>query len=184
MPNEQTPPFPTFGLRLKRLRRAMGVKQLALAQSMSVNQTTISRWEAGIQCPPGEVQQHALSALGSFSTGDTALRRLVERSSDCVHLVEEATHICLAYSASRARDWQNSQRSLIGVSLWQFATDEIKKAEADLADSDWWSSQFPEPRSFVTSQKVHDEIVISAGGILWERLYLSDGTPARLVTGI
>lgn len=162
----------------------MGVKQLALAQDLGVNQTTISRWEAGLQSPSGEIQQQTLSALSAHRTDDAALKRLVEHSSDCVHLVEEATHICLAYSPGRAHDWRNSQRALIGISLWQFATDEIRQAEAELADSDWWSSQYPSPKSFVTSEKVHTEITISAGSILWERLYLADGTPARLVTGV
>lgn len=125
----------------------------------------------------------ALDALAASRTDDATLRRLVEHSTDCVHLVDEATHVCLAYSLKRAKDWRNSQRALLGVSLWQFATDEIRKAEAELAESDWWSSQMPAPRCFITSEKIFDEIVISAGTIRWERLYLSDGTPVRLVTG-
>lgn len=125
----------------------------------------------------------ALNALTSTGTDDTALRRLVENANNYVHLVEEATHICLAYSRNRAGDWRASQQALLGVSLWQFATDEIRQAEAELAESNWWSVRVPTPKSFRTSRRVHDEITISAGGILWERLYLSDGTPVRLVTG-
>jgi hypothetical protein len=41
----------------------------------------------------------------------------------------------------------------------------------------------PAPRIFQTSER-RDAIRISAGGIMWERLYLSDGTPVRLVTGV
>lgn len=162
----------------------MGVKQLALAHTMGVDQASISRWEASHQTPSAETQQKALAALATSSTDDVALRRLVENSADCVHLVDEATHVCLAYSRRRAKDWRNSQRALLGVSLWQFATEEIQQAEAELVETDWWSSQSPTPKCFVTSEKVFDEIVISAGGILWERLYLSDGTPVRLVTGV
>jgi hypothetical protein len=99
-----------------------------------------------------------------------------------VHLVEEISHICLAYSQTRAKDWQTSQKAMIGVSLWQFATDEIRAAEAGLADTDWWSAQIPTPKLFHTSEAKHDAITISAGGILWERIYLADGTPARLVS--
>lgn len=130
------------------------------------------------------MQQMALGILANARTDDTALRRLVENAGNYVHLVEEATHICLAYSRHRAGDWCTSQKALLGVSLWQFATDEIRQAEAELADSNWWSERVPTPKSFVTSHQVHDEITIRAGGILWERLYLSDGTPVRLVTGI
>lgn len=176
-------PLPVFGLRLRRLRRAKGVKQLALAQALGLDQATISRWESGHQRPAWEVQRQALAMLAIARTHDAALRRLVETSTACVHLVDEASHICLAYSRTRANDWRTSQLDLRGVSLWQFATDEIRQAEAELADTDWWSSPTPAPKQFRTSEKVFDEITISAGGILWERVYLADGTPARLVTG-
>jgi transcriptional regulator with XRE-family HTH domain len=162
----------------------MGVKQLALAHALSVDQTSISRWEAGQQTPSAEIQQRALDLLAGSRTDDIALRRLVENSADRVHLVDDATHVCLAYSRRRAAEWGNAQQDLLGVSLWRFATEEIRRAEAELATSDWWMSQTPEPKCFVTSGKVYDEMVIHAGGILWERLYLSDGTPVRLVTGI
>ncbi|MBL1435271.1 MAG: helix-turn-helix transcriptional regulator [Rhodobacteraceae bacterium] len=178
------PPFPCFAQRLFRLRRATGVKQLSLALEMGVNQTTVSRWEAGQQTPSIKMQQKALAILSTARSDDTALRRLVENAGNYVHLVDDATHVCLAYSPLRARSWNTSQQALLGVSLWQFATDEIQQAEADLEKSDWWSAQMPTPQSFQTSRRVHDEITISAGGILWERLYLSDGTPVRLVTGV
>jgi len=181
---ETLPPFPFFAQRLRRLRRLMGLKQLVLAQDLGVDQATISRWEAGVQTPSPEIQQKALEVLSATKGDDAALRRLVEGAANCVHLVEEATHTCLAYSRGRAQDWRTSQRALLGVSLWQYATEEIRRAEAELADSDWWSVQAPTPKSFCTSAQQHDKISISAGGILWERLYLTDGTPVRLVTGI
>ena len=180
----QTPPLPYFGQRLRRLRRTRGLKQLALAQILGVDQTTISRWEVGAQTPDAALQAAALETLGATRTDDGALRRLVETSAACVHLVEEASHICLAYSNARAQDWQVSQHALLGVSLWQFATDEIRTAENALERTDWWAVEVPSPVSFVTSEAVHDQIHIRAGGIRWERLYLADGTPARLVSGV
>ncbi|MGP1398027.1 MAG: helix-turn-helix transcriptional regulator [Inquilinaceae bacterium] len=177
-------PFPSFGKRLRRLRRAMGVKQLAVAHDLGVDQATVSRWEAARHTPDPELQQKAFESLSRYRTNDAALRRLVENSRDCVHLIDDATHVCLAYSQTRARDWQASQRDLLGVALWPFATAEIRQAEMDLADSDWWSVHTPAPRSFRTSEAVHDMIRISAGVIMWERLYLADGTPARLVSGV
>lgn len=178
-----SPPFPSFAQRLRCLRRTKGTKQFTLAQELSVAQTTVSRWEAGHQTPSLEVQRTALETLTDTRADDTALRSLVENARNYVHLVEEATHVCLAYSRKRAEDWRTSQQALLGVSLWQFATDEIRQAEAELAESNWWSERVPTPKSFRTSRRVHDEITISAGGIRWERLYLSDGTPVRLVTG-
>ncbi|RLK10782.1 helix-turn-helix domain-containing protein [Ruegeria conchae] len=175
--------FPAFGKRLKRLRRVVGLKQSALADLIEVDQATISRWENGGQTPSAHVQQVVFAALGPAKAQDSALKRLVVNSSECLHLVEEATHTCLAYSASRARDWKTSQHALLGVSLWQFATDEIRQAEAELQLDGWWDLHSPAPKAFLTSEAVHDQIRISAGRIVWERLYLSDGTPVRLVSG-
>ncbi len=150
---------------------------------LQVDQATISRWENGTHIPDPAMQQSVFSALDPVREDDAALKRLVVHSAECLHLVEEISHRCLAYSAARARDWKTSQSALLGVSLWQFATDEIRSAEADLEQDGWWDLHSPTPKSFVTSEAVHDLIRISAGQITWERLYLSDGTPVRLVSG-
>ncbi len=176
--------FPAFGKRLRRLRRATGIKQDALAHQLRVNQATISRWESGAQTPDPDLQQSVMQVLACAKGDDAALKRLVEESAGCVHLVEEASHVCLAYSKGRARDWKSTDRGLVGTSLWQFATDEIRLAESQLEDEGWWELLSPAPKSFITSEAIHPVIRISAGGILWERIYLSDGTPARLVSGI
>lgn len=175
--------YPAFGQRLRRLRRSVGLKQAALAEMLEVDQATVSRWESGSQTPSAVVQQDVFLALGPARVEDSALKRLVVQSTECVHLVEEASHTCLAYSASRARDWKTTQGALLGVSLWQFATDEIRQAEAELQNEGWWDMHTPAPKAFLTSEAVHDRIRISAGQIVWERLYLADGTPVRLVSG-
>lgn len=184
MTRDDAAPLPLFGKRLRRTRRAMGVKQLALAQIMNVDQATVSRWEAGRQAPHPDLQRQALQALVSARTEDAALKRLVESSVAPVHLIDDATHICLAYSSARARDWGASRSELQGVSLWRFATDEIREAERALGASDWWTDAMPAPKRFRTSGADYDKIRITPGPMMWERLYLSDGTPVRLVTGL
>ncbi|MEM6383456.1 MAG: helix-turn-helix transcriptional regulator [Pseudomonadota bacterium] len=184
VPSAKSEPFPFFGKRLKRQRVAAGLKQDALATAIGINQTTVSRWEQGMQLPDWETQVRVFEELANLRADDAALKRLVENTRDCVHLVDEASHVCLAYSMSRAEDWRANQRELLGVSLWQFATDEIREAERELNETGWWDELMPQPKSFKTSGRSYPEINISAGGIMWERIYLSDGTPARLVTGI
>lgn len=175
-------PFPSFGQRIRHLRRAHGLKQLVIAQGTGVDQATVSRWESGLQVPQIEIQHAVFNLLAHYRTDDRTLLRLIENSNEPVHLVDDISHICLAYSNQRAKDWQTSQTAMVGVSLWQFATDEIRAAEAELADTDWWSARIPTPKVFRTSEAKHDAIIISAGAILWERLYLADGTPVRLVS--
>ncbi len=178
------PSLPSFGKRLRHLRLAAGLKQDALARQMGVDQTTVSRWESGRQVPVAETQQATLASLTPPRLDDSALKRLVETSRLPVHLVEDSTHICLAYSRPRARDWNATNHALLGTSLWRFATPEIRQAEAELDSEGWWDSAAPRPKLFRTSQAQHPEIRISKGPILWERIYLSDGTPARLVSGL
>lgn len=176
--------LPVFGARLKRVRTALRLKQSGLAELMDVDQTTVSRWESGVQSPDADIQARVFETLLPYRSDDSALRRLVETSAECIHLVDEATHVCLAYSPSRAKDWGVGQHDMLGVSLWQFATEEIQQAEQELESSDWWASVSPQPKLFTTSQADEHDIRISKGQILWERVYLSDGTPARLVSGI
>ena len=110
----ETRGYPGFGKRLKRLRQSVGYKQAYLAELLEVDQATVSRWERGGQTPPPDTQQAVFATLSPKRSDDNALRRLVMNSSDCLHLVEEASHKCLAYSASRARDWKTSQNALFG----------------------------------------------------------------------
>lgn len=181
--NLSHPTLPAFGKRLKRLRRALGIKQAALADLIQVDQATISRWENTTNIPDKHMQEGVFKTLSPYRADDPALKRLVERSVDCVHLVEEASHICIAYSKGRSLEWSVNQSDLIGVSLWQFATNEIRQAENELLSTDWWDAHTPKPKTFQTSKAKHEKITIRAGPIVWERLYLSDGTPVRLVSG-
>ena len=164
------------------MRRALGVKQSSLSHALGVDQSSVSRWEAGGQMPERRIQRRAFELLSDRRTDDFALRRLVETSTLSLHLVEDATHECLAYSGRRAAEWGIDERSLNGCHLWRFATEEIQSAESELEHGDWWTSQLPEPRCFRTSEKRYDELSVLAGYIRWERMYLNDGTPVRLCT--
>ncbi|MBL4891131.1 MAG: helix-turn-helix transcriptional regulator [Rhizobiaceae bacterium] len=63
------------------MRRAAGVKQSILSNELNIDQSTLSRWEAGIQGPEEHIQQKAFSLLASNMTDDFALRRLIETSN-------------------------------------------------------------------------------------------------------
>jgi len=185
MQSSSSPSLPAFGPRLRQMRRAAGVKQSALSNELNINQSTLSRWEAGIQSPEEHIQQIAYSLLAGKKGNDFTLRRLVETSNSSLHLIEDATHICLAFSNRRAKEWGNQDSNLlIGKSLWRFATEEIQAAENDLTTGNWWSARSPAPQTFRTSKKIHNELIISEGRIVWERMYLSDGTPVRLCTSL
>ena len=115
-------PLPGFAYRLKRARRAAQMKQADLAMRMGVDQTTVSRWESGAQQPDSALQQQILSLFAIPASNDFALKRLVQSSHDSVHLVDEASHICLAYSDKRALEWKTTPSALLGVSLWHEST--------------------------------------------------------------
>ena len=94
-----------LGPMLKQWRMLNRVKQSHAAQMSGVCQSTISRWESGIQDADPE-QRAGIEALLNArlsSAADHALARLVSGSSQPVHLVCDLTHRLLACSASRAR---------------------------------------------------------------------------------
>ena len=172
-----------FGRALGRWRRLRGVKQSHAAELFGVTQATLSRWERGYHQPPDSATRKLTNLLAAplDSAADAGLRRLVESSALPVHLICDLTHRLLAASPQRFTEWTADAATLRGASLWPFATDEIQQAESRLGDLGWYDEGTTELR-FWTSDN-HDPMVRIVPGILvWERLTLSDGTLARLVT--
>ena len=172
--------LPAFHLRLRRLRRARGLKQAYVAALLGVDQSTVSRWESGALVPEPEVIERALCALSAAPSDDYALRRLVCASSEPCHLVTDTDHRLLAGSPPRERDWGRPAGDLMGTSLWRFATPEIVAAEERLVELNWWDLAAPPPVVLRTSEGCTDGLHILAGDMVWERVWLANGEPARL----
>ncbi|WP_394791959.1 helix-turn-helix domain-containing protein [Rhodoferax sp.] len=175
-------PLPSFGKRLRRLRRVKGLKQEAIAALAGVNQATVSRWEAGGIAPSPATMQRLLQALTSAPAQDAALQRLVQHCSQPAHLVTDIDHRLLAASLPRQQIWGVPASDLLHTSLWKFATEDIAQAEAQLGASGWWEQESPAP-VLVRLRRPHTEgLRIAAGSMLWERVWLANGLPARLCT--
>lgn len=166
------------------------IKQVHLAELLGVSQATVSRWESGTIAPDEEHGRRIRELLnGSLDHhGDRALKRLVESSALPIHLICDATHRLLAASPARERDWGRSVNELEGVSLWPFASRELEEAELKLAAKGW---QAEPPTSELGSQPAtiwtagnssNSEVRINPSLVLWERMSLTDGSIARLVT--
>jgi transcriptional regulator with XRE-family HTH domain len=174
-----------FGRALRRWRRLRGVKQSHAAELFGVTQATLSRWERGYHRLPDDAARRltALLAAPLDSAGDAGLRRLVGSSALPVHLICDLTHRLLAASPARLADWAAEAAELRGTSLWRFATDEIQQAESRLGDLGWYDEGTTEVRFWTGAN--HDPVVpIAPSLLMWERLTLSDGTLARLVTTV
>lgn len=174
-----------YGRALRRWRRLRGVKQSHAAELFGVTQATLSRWERGYHRLPDVAARRLTRLLAAplDSASDAGLRRLVESSALPVHLICDLTHRLLAASPARFTEWTAAASELRGTSLWRFATNEIQQAESRLGDVGWYDEGTTELR-FWTSDN-HDPMVRIVPGILvWERLTLSDGTLARLVTTV
>jgi transcriptional regulator with XRE-family HTH domain len=174
-----------FGRALSRWRRLRGVKQSHAAELFGVTQATLSRWERGHHRLPGAAARRLTTLLAAplDSSGDAGLRRLVESSALPVHLICDLTHRLLAASPSRFAQWTADAADLRGSSLWRFATDEIHLAESRLGELGWYDEGTTELRFWTSAN--HDPLVpIEPGVLVWERLTLSDGTLARLVTSV
>lgn len=179
------PPFPHLGARLRRLRRTRGLKQDAIAAMAGVAQTTVSRWEHGEIEPRPDLAEQLLTILGG-RTGiwkDGPLRRLIETSPLPVHLVVDTDHRLLVASPPREQEWGQRSDGLAGQSLWRFATDTIRAAEAGLRESGWWDDAMPQTVRLRTGEG-RAGLSIRDGWMVWERFYLADATPVRLCTTI
>ena len=172
-----------FGRALRRWRRLRGIKQSHAAELFDVTQATLSRWERGHhRIPEGAMSKLSrLLAAPLDSASDAGLHRLVESSALPVHLICDLSHRLLAASPSRFAAWRVEPAELRGISLWRFATDEIRSAEDRLGELGWYDDGAAR-LSFWTGPNGDPVVPIDAGVLIWERLQLSDGTLARLVT--
>lgn len=182
LPSNATRVLPGFGARLRRLRRACGIKQAYVAQLVGIDQATVSRWERGETKPDYLLAQDVLRALSLNTTNDSTLRRLVESSSLTVHLIGDVDHILLAASPSRIAEWNIPAKKLIGQSVWGAASPAIYAAEASLETLGWWEQAQPDPVEVELESYNSGFLPIIPGKMLWERVWLSDGRPARLCT--
>jgi transcriptional regulator with XRE-family HTH domain len=172
-----------YGRALRRWRRLRGVKQSHAAELFGVTQATLSRWESGRHRLPDQAAGKLARLLAAplDSPGDAALRRLVESSGLAVHLICDLSHRLLAASPARIAEWRIDAGELRGESLWHFASDEIRTAEARLPELGWYDNGAASV-TFWTGRNRSPVVAISPGTLEWQRLPLSDGSFARLVT--
>ncbi|AOK20293.1 XRE family transcriptional regulator [Burkholderia cepacia] len=176
----QTPPL---GPQLKRWRALHRVKQSHAAELFGVAQSTISRWEAGLQqMSPGErATAERLLAARLDSAGDHALARLICDHPGRMHLVCDLTHRLLACSSLRAAEFAKPLPTMLGTSLWRYATPEIVRMEAALDTLGWHDRAGPPSVEFETGANASRVVPIRGSMCRWTRMTLSDGTAARLV---
>jgi transcriptional regulator with XRE-family HTH domain len=174
-----------YGRALRRWRRLRSVKQSHAAELLGINQATLSRWERGRHRLPEQAERKLAQLLRAplDSAGDSGLRRLVESSSQQVHLICDLSHRLLAASPPRVVNWTADLAEMRGRSLWRFATDEIRAAESRLGELGWYDDGVAQV-SFDNGANHSTVVPIEPGVLIWERLQLSDGTLARLVTSL
>lgn len=173
-----------FGPVLRRIRVVRRLKQQALAELVGVTQATVSRWESGDLAPSLDQRRRLIRLLRSTATlnADHGLRRLVETSPLRVHLVCDITHRLLAASPTREAEWLSDARTWEGRSLYRFATDEIRQAEAKLDACGWFEGRVPGAYFWTEAGDPRTPIRIQQGYCIWERLTLNDGSPVRMAT--
>ena len=171
------------GIALRRWRLLHRVKQTHAAQLFNVTQSTISRWESGVQAmePAAQLQLERLLTARLDSAADQVLARLIGESQRPMHLICDLTHRLLACSPARAAEFTRPLSTLLGQSLWRFATPEIVLSESALTSRGWHETQAPPAVEFSTGSNASDLVPIRAGRCRWTRIPLSDGSAARLV---
>lgn len=170
------------GRALRRLRQLRGVKQEDLAARLGVNQTTVSRWERGLLSVTAQQAGAIRAVLGAPDPAlDRVLRGLVEGSFRKLHLICDRTHRLLAASPARQAEWRLSFRDLARRPMIGFASPEILAMEAMLANHGWGEGG-ADNLVLETGANGDCDVPIQPGRVLWERVLLSDGSAARLVT--
>jgi transcriptional regulator with XRE-family HTH domain len=172
-----------LGPMLRRWRTLHRIKQLHAAELFGVTQSTISRWEAGVQdmAPDERLRAESLLRARLSSSADHALARLIDTHPGAMHLVCDLTHRLLASSPARAAEFGRPIAQLIGHSLWRYATEAIAQREASLDALGWHDDLAPPGVEFSTGANDSVVVPIRPSVCRWTRMTLSDGTAVRLV---
>jgi hypothetical protein len=162
------------------------MKQTHVAECLGVTQPIVSRMERGEFVPTGVLRRRVLDFVAARldPTRDAGLRRLIAQSESPVHLICDTTHRLLAASPAREQEWQRSINDVHGRSLWPYATEAIQEAEAKLSDLGWGEHDGTSTLTFFTPANKSEELRIAPGILIWDRIMLADGSPARIVTRI
>jgi transcriptional regulator with XRE-family HTH domain len=168
---------------LRRWRVLHRVKQAHAAEMLGVAQSTVSRWENGtLLFEAAEARKiEALVAARLTSSGDAALRQLIEESPRAIHLVCDVSHRLLGCSASRRASFGAPESALLGRSLWRYSTAELMAQEACLDTLGWHDLPVPPVVEFEAGDNGSQLVPIRPGTCRWTRLTLSGGTCVRLV---
>jgi transcriptional regulator with XRE-family HTH domain len=132
------------------------MKQAHVAELLGVTQSTVSRIECGELKPAGILRNRLLDLVSAriHPAHDAALRRLIEASASPVHL----THRLLAASSPREREWRRAAAELRDQSLWRYASEAIRSAEARLPDLGWGERDGAHALTFATGANGLDEL--------------------------
>lgn len=172
-----------LGSALRRWRLVHRVKQAYAAERLGVAQSTISRWESGLQAmsPVERCAIEQIVAARLDNAADRVLAGLVTDAPRAVHLICDHSHRLLACSRSRAREFGIDGSVLLGASLLRFATDELATADDHLEEVGWYDQAMPEPQVIDTGRNRSRLVPIRPGKCRWTRFILSDGAAVRLV---
>jgi len=110
---------------------------------------------------------------------DGPLRRLIETSPLPVHLVTDTDHRSLAASPAREHEWGQTAAGLLGQTLWRFAARRHPGSRAIAGPARLVGGHLPQPVELWTGAR-NAGLRIRCQMMTWERVYLADGTPARL----
>lgn len=172
-----------LGFALRRWRLMHRVKQAHAAERLGVAQSTISRWEAGLQAMSA-AERCAIERIVAArldNAADRVLAGLVTDAPRAVHLICDHNHRLLAFSASRAHEFGIDAHALLGTSLLRFATDDLAAADVRLDEYGWYDQAMPEPLVIDTGHNQSRVVPIRRSRCRWTRFILSDGAAVRLV---
>lgn len=173
------------GAQIKRIRVLREMKQCTLSSLFGVSQSTVSKWENDTL----EISNPHLEKLINLCTAsidsqlDQWICRLVENSKVPVHLMCEVSHVPLVASDKRIEEWGCELSDLLGRPLSTDLPNDIVTAEIQYREA-----IFNDPNLSTyhveTIGRQYGDYRINPAKMVWERVRLSGGEWARLVTNV
>lgn len=161
-------------VQIRRLRRLKGLKQAALADLISVDQSTISRWENGDVLPDTRMQQRLQALLYDVRVDESLLKHAIGTAIGEA-VLSNWDRVIVGASASYSIGHGLSQRDIIGRSARPMYTEESEAIRRLVYDYGFYRGEVASITAIARANTLSGHCHNRLTKAVWTPVRLSDG---------
>ena len=160
---------------ITRFRQSRAIKQTALAEMLSVNQATVSRWERGRSLPDPAVQRRLRDLIYRWPADDVIIQHGI-RTAIGEMILSTRDRIALAVSPGYAAGHGVVPEQLTGHSTQPMYSEDAERCWQTIYNAGFYSGEIASAIVLCRSQTWSGHIKSRCTKVVWLPVRLSDGS--------